>query len=232
MNPKIKNELMASLLFMVLMLGFVFTIPKKKEVPVVTDVARYIVAPHVTSLRLIQRNNQRFATGFYLNYFGKSYIMTNKHVCDSSKDLDMGDNIIFGNVVEKIIAIDTIHDLCLVTNSYHVGGLNLAAMDVKPLEKIILVGHPRGLELTVREGRLMGTTTQVVPWITNLEPVRVHQISASAYGGNSGSPVTNEAGEVVGVLFAGIDTFPLEPFVVPHQYLVRFLMEEVLKIKQ
>jgi serine protease Do len=192
------------------------------------DVAREVVAPHVTAFRLLKYGNKRYASGFHINFLGKTYIMTNKHVCDISTELKMGTTIQFDNVLEEIIAIDTKHDLCLVTSTYHQGGLVLAARDLQPLEPMLLVGHPRGLDMVVREGRLMGTYTDVVPWITNIEPVRIHQVSSPAYGGNSGSPVTNSRGEVVGVLFAGIDEFPLEPFVIPHEYLVRFLMETVL----
>lgn len=187
------------------------------------DVPRQVVAPHVVPFRIAKMDNRRFATGFHMKFMGKVYIVTNRHVCDANIEHVNSELIKFGDDAEKIIAIDTEHDLCLVT-SRRTTGLTLAANALRPMDKLYLVGHPRGIDLTIREGRLIEHIWMYADWLAPKSEVEALRISALAYGGNSGSPVTNEAGEVVGVLFAGDNRYPNEPLVVPHKYLVNFLM--------
>lgn len=178
------------------------------------------VAPHVTPWRSLVQENRRRATGFYITYEGSNYILTNRHVCDANKQL-YGLNIQFGNYIGKILAIDKVHDLCLVTSNRE-EGLILAKEPSSPLDKIYLVGFPRGLGKIIREGRIVEEITVTASWLDN-RPVRSTQISTIAYSGNSGSPLTNDKGEVVGVLFAGNPFYPTEPLMVPHRYVLSFL---------
>lgn len=196
----------------------------KKEAKI--DVAKEI-AKHVVPFKRVDMGNRRFATGFYVKSFGKTYILTNRHVCDSNRS-KLGNNIQFGDYMGKILAIDNLHDLCLVTSN-RTDGLIVSEIPVKPLDKIILVGYPRGIGKVVRRGRIIENITSRIGWLDN-RFVTFTQISATAYGGNSGSPVCNEDGEVVGVLFAGLRTYPNEPFIVPLGAVRFFLMRYELGI--
>ena len=178
------------------------------------------IAPHVVSWNILNRNNGRFATGFHLKYKGEVYIVTNKHVCDSNVQNVNSKYIQFEDYVGEIIAIDTVHDLCLVTSNRD-DGLELAKKFNEEMDEIILVGFPRGIGKTIRFGHIIEEHTEFIPWIGTI--ASFYQISTPAYGGNSGSPVCNIYGQVVGVLFAGAPAFPLEPFMVPLLDLVMFL---------
>lgn len=193
------------------------------------DVAREEVAPHVVPWRSLIHNNKRLATGFHLKFFNKTYIITNRHVCDSHLQIYGHNNIQFEDYIGKIIAIDEYHDLCIVTSNRN-DGLQLAEKAAKPLDKIYLVGHPRGIGLTIREGRIIEEEYHATSWLDG-RTVPWVQISTSAYPGNSGSPVTNQKGEVVGVLFAGHPFFHAEPFMVPHRYLKAFILKALLKVE-
>lgn len=192
------------------------------------DIARDAVAPHVVPMRVLSLNNEIYGTGFYIKYLNRTFILTNAHVCAISYELKIFPKIQFGNMIEDVIAIDTEHDLCLVSSS-RASGLELSLSSLDPMEKIFLVGYPRGLEKTIREGRLISSMFEVIPWVKNT-PIRIQQISATAYPGNSGSPITNTSGEVVGVLFAGDESYPHEPYVVPleaiHKFLMRFSLNK------
>lgn len=179
------------------------------------------IAQHVVSFNMMSRGNQRFATGFHLKYNGEVYIVTNKHVCDLHKRVYNHKYIQFQDYVGEIIAIDDLHDLCLVTSNRK-DGLSLASEEAQPMDELILIGHPRGIGKTVRKGHYISMESITAPWIGYGKHDAI-QISCQAYGGNSGSPVTNNKGEVVGVLFAGSPMYPGEPLMVPLSYLELFL---------
>ena len=182
---------------------------------------RYDVAPHVVSFNSLIMNNARFATGFHLKYKGEVYIMTNKHVCDLQRQIYNHDHIQFEDYVGEIIAVDTVHDLCLVTSNRK-EGLSLANTPVEVMDEITIVGFPRGLPKTIRKGHVTAYIEILAPWISRV-PVETFSISAIAYGGNSGSPVVNKYGQVVGVLFAGPMQYMTEAEIVPLFYVNSFL---------
>jgi S1-C subfamily serine protease len=195
----------------------------------VIDVPREIVAPYVLPMKVTIKKLKVFnitvGTGFYVRYKNNFYIMTNKHVCNIVGKFNLNNGKIqFGEKKYKILKMWDKHDLCLV-ESDRKRGLKVALDAPSPLDRIYLVGHPRGLDLIIREGRIVG------PYIVNFGkgtlPVQGVQISALAYGGNSGSPVTNIYGEVIGVLFAGDSRYPNEPYIVPYRYIIQFLEEYI-----
>lgn len=193
-------------------------IVKKKE-----DLARNL-SKNVRRFTALQYGNRTYGTGFNMKYKGKKFIITNQHVCAVSKRLGHPGYAIVNGSLRKIIAVSKHHDLCALEADFN-GGLELSNKDVEPLDKIILMGHPRGLDLVIREGRIVKEDIKIcVGYGAGVVKCRPSDmISATAYPGNSGSPVLNEYGKVVGVLYAGSGAYPHEPFIVPFEYLQRFL---------
>lgn len=214
MNQKIKKLISPLLILTVFLLGSSFL--QERELNPVTD-----VAPHVVAFKWLGKDNGRYATGFHLKYGNKTYIVTNKHVCDFNIKIYNHRYIQFDNYVGEIITISKKHDLCLVTSNRE-EGLELAQREAKAMEEVILVGHPRGIGKTIRNGRVIDEITIHTPWLDNKSTIS-QRISSTAYRGNSGSPVVNKHGKVVGVLFAGSPAYPTEPFIVPFRFLIEFL---------
>lgn len=190
------------------------------------DVAQE-ASKHVSAFKTL-RNDRIYATGFHLKYKNKVYLISNKHVCISSMILTNSKLARVDNHIVKILHISDQADLCIL-ESWRKEGLEVASKDVNPLDKIILIGHPRGLPLTVREGRMVGEEnicllTRKSKNRVGMECYDANRISATAYPGNSGSPVLNSDGQVVGVLFAGSSAYPHEPFIVPLEELKLFLL--------
>lgn len=179
------------------------------------DIIRYRVVPHVSAFH-VKGTQNIWGTGFHMTYNNKTFLVTNRHICVHYL-LNKGSRV--DNVKASILHIDNKSDLCIL-KPIKPQGLRMADSKATQFDKISLVGHPRGLPTIIREGRVvsdLGVCTSV------LECSIGTRITATAYGGNSGSPVVNEYGLVVGVLFAGSPQYPHEPMMVRWEDLKRVM---------
>lgn len=219
------------------------------------EIHRSLIRKYVGDKVVMIKKGRSGGTGFYVEApSGLSYILTNRHVCDLSKDGYL-DVISFGKWERKarqIIKVHDQHDLCLVDGGLQRSGLDLSS-NVRIGEEIGLVGHPKLQPLTVSRGELIGyryiqivTKYNVKPseclygkikkveggfaallGIKNycIETLYSGQITAYSRGGSSGSPVVNFYGNLVGVLFAGNRTDQFESFIVPLTEIKEFLQD-------
>lgn len=153
---------------------------------------------------------------------GDVYTLTNAHVCRIEGGLYT--TLKNGRRVSlKIVEVSDVTDLCLLSGIKNMRGLDVAS-GVGIGEEMGLVGHPRLMPLTLSRGQLIGYGQALVlvsfgmcpdslepPTYFNgntpFGPVCVMGVEAGftniiALPGNSGSPVVNIFGNVVGVLFA------------------------------
>lgn len=199
------------------------------------------VGDAVVRIYSMQKNGA--GTGFHVKLkSGELAILTNKHVCD------MGDPKNKMVIIEKngeeiprrVLERYEHHDLCLVEALSENEDYIDIASDSSEGEDLVIIGHPGARDLTLAHGEFIGKKVimlqseitdpsqcqgEVAQFFLSyvcMEAFSSHAISAIAYGGNSGSPVVNKYGNVIGVLFAGSNQ-PTDSYMVPLKYIKDFL---------
>ncbi|MFO7568257.1 MAG: trypsin-like peptidase domain-containing protein [Smithellaceae bacterium] len=132
-------------------------------------------------------------TGFFIN--AKGHIVTNKHVLPYSGDGSIKTSSGRVYKINGIVAEDHQADLVIASTLAPTGEsipvtLNTGLPEVG--EKVIVIGNPLGLEQTVSDGIVSAIRV-------NQASVHFIQVTAPVSPGNSGGPLLNMRGEVIGV---------------------------------
>jgi S1-C subfamily serine protease len=217
--------LLCQLVVATLGIGFIAlsSMPDKIAPVVHQNVARDYVAPYV----YLVEEGRMFGTGFDLRVGNRIITITNRHVCQNyipeNADVIKGKKITVNGKEESVIAIsETENDLCAITSSSRLG-LKLAEYEPSDMSQVITVGYPEGFSKMAKDARVIKYEDVKYPW--NKSAVRTLLLSGRTFGGQSGSPVVNLDGDVVGVMFVRNN----DPFhhggAVPLAELKQFLKE-------
>ena len=146
-------------------------------------------------------------TGFFINYEGKTYVVTNLHVVDDAVQGGIA-TIRFSDAVNprgdhynaSVLMFDPINDLALLDVHFpipsNVKPLELADMStLRNGQDVLAVGNPR----TMRFNAIKGSIAQTNYTDESIQMSRV-LCNLSATNGNSGGPVVRvKDGKVIGV---------------------------------
>ncbi len=153
-------------------------------------------------------------------------LVTNRHVIQDTKELQV--TTYDGRTIDVTAASATaVADLAIVTTEQSIGGFSaLAQEDPVEGDTITVIGYPRGGKLTTVTGVVIGSIAD--PLGAALGTVMV--TTAPVEPGSSGSPVLNEKGEVVGVIYAKNESE--QSFMVPVSLLRALIAEDQLLVPQ
>jgi len=171
--------------------------------------------------------DQIIGSGFFVDRRG--YILTNHHVIKSEVDpKDKGYSRLYIRLSEspageripaKVVGYDPTFDLALVkteiTPSFVFGGYG--AEQVAPGDRIFAIGSPAGLEKTITSGIVSAMGRHL------LQMGDIMQVDVPLNPGNSGGPMLNERGDLIGVGFAGLEQFQGLNFAVPYRWIEKIL---------
>lgn len=147
-------------------------------------------------------------------------ILTNKHVCSAQGNGSYVLTDYAGRKYEaRFIRQDEGADLCILHTRAIVVPVKLASRNAVKGDGVSAIGAPHGQYPWFTSGVVSGRT-----WV-EMEEVHfwAQGTSIPVYPGNSGSPVFNDAGEVVGIIFAGRQDAEHMTYMVPVSEINRML---------
>ena len=164
-------------------------------------------------------------SGFFIDKTG--YLITNYHVITSEVDPEYeGYSRLFirrgdsrsPRIPAKVVGWDPILDLALLKAEISPDYVFSPGKGLPGLgETIYAIGSPGGLEKTITSGIVSATERRLLPLGEAM------QIDVPVNQGNSGGPLMNEQGRLVGIVFAGIEFFEGINFAVPVSWLQAIL---------
>lgn len=190
-------------------LGQVKSKPQSTQVPRPAELVKTSMPAIVLITGDTAQGKTMLGSGFVVDSSG--IIITNLHVIKgliaARVRLSNGDS--FDKLTVR--AFDEAKDLAILqVPAFGLPSLPLGNSDaVEQGDSVILIGSPLGLQGTVSAG--------LISAIRRTDTHRVFQTDAAANPGNSGGPMLNERGEVVGVLTFGLNGENLN-FAVPVNY--------------
>lgn len=159
-------------------------------------------------------------SGFFINK--KGYLITNFHVISGEKKISVTQFLKEGQVLRRIVhkeveivATAPFHDLAVLRLKEP--GETIVPVVFAPIEKleigetVFAIGNPLGLERTVTEGVLSQTHR-------NFGGILYLQVDAPVNPGNSGGPLFNSRGQVIGVINMGVASMEGLNFAIPARH--------------
>ncbi|MCF7928375.1 MAG: trypsin-like peptidase domain-containing protein [Spirochaetales bacterium] len=168
-------------------------------------------------------------SGFFIDPRG--YIITNHHVIKSEVDPEYeGYSRLFVRLYDrpeeripaKVVSYDEVFDIALLkvekTPQYTFSFPEPVEPEIG--EQIFAIGSPVGLENTITSGIVSAVNRRFLQLGDAL------QVDVPVNPGNSGGPVINQDGRLVGIVFAGLETFEGLNFIIPSHW-VRGILPEL-----
>lgn len=148
-------------------------------------------------------------SGFFIS---KDSLITNYHVIEGASRVDIKiigeDKMIRGS---KIISASERHDIAIIKTKKEFNYFQTDSLNEEIIgSKIFTIGNPRGLEGTISEGIISAKRKEDYDLI---------QITAPISPGNSGGPLINEKGNVIGISTFTLTNSQNLNFAVPIKYI-------------
>jgi serine protease Do len=183
---------------------------------VTTAEASKLYAPAV----VLVKTAAGLGSGFFINK--KGYLVTNFHVIAGEKHISVTQFLQEGKILRRIVhkeveivATAPFHDLAVLRIKEFDTDITPVVFapeeDLSIGETVFAIGNPLGLERTVTEGVLSQTHR-------NFGGILYLQVDAPVNPGNSGGPLFNARGQVIGIINMGVPSMEGLNFAVPAMH--------------
>ncbi len=165
-------------------------------------------------------------SAFFIDASG--YLLTNYHVIESEVDpkyegysrlnLRVAEDP-EARIAAKVVGWDRLLDLALLKADVKPGYVFSLSRDagLEPGDRILAIGSPVGLESTMTSGIVSAVGRDL------LQVGEAIQVDAALNPGNSGGPLLDEAGQVAGIVFAGLPQYQNLNFAIPSPWILGVL---------
>ena len=164
-----------------------------------------------TVIIVAYKNNQQISTGtgfVYKKAGNKAYIMTNNHVIDTADKVEVEFNDKSDRIEAKILGGEAYSDIAVLTIDANKADSIVETGDsdnIKLGDTIFTVGSPMGINYkgTVTKGILSGKNRMVEVSLSGSTTdyyMNVLQLDAAVNPGNSGGPLCDVSGKVIGII--------------------------------
>ena len=191
---------------------------------ITTAEAAKLYAPSV----VLVKTAAGLGSGFFINK--KGYLITNFHVIAGEKHISVTQFLQEGKVLRRIlhkeveiVATAPFHDLVVLRLTDFDTEITPVFFeseeDLSIGETVFAIGNPLGLERTVTEGVLSQTHR-------NFGGILYLQVDAPVNPGNSGGPLFNARGQVVGIINMGVPTMEGLNFAIPARH-AKYILDHI-----
>jgi S1-C subfamily serine protease len=144
-------------------------------------------------------DGQGFGSGFVIDKAG--HIVTNYHVVQAASNVEVSFSA--GDSVDaNVVGVDPTTDIAVLKVDMPASALRPLPLgdsnDVQVGDPVVAIGNPFGLERTVTAG-IVSALQREIQSPNGFDIDQVIQTDAQINGGNSGGPLLNAQGEVIGV---------------------------------
>lgn len=174
---------------------------------IVEDVRRSVVSIHVvergtTQTRFGTREFRSESEGSGIVIDREGHILTNYHVIAGADEIAV--TLWDGTAVKaQLLGVDPANDLAVLKASFQPQRLVPARFGdsdaVRPGESVFTIGSPFSFDFSVTQGIVSGVGRETSTSASERKIRGVIQIDAVVNPGNSGGPLFNSAGEVIGI---------------------------------
>jgi serine protease Do len=189
-----------------------------------TEEAARLYAPAV----VLVKTAAGLGSGFFVN--SKGYLITNFHVIAGEKHISVTQFLQEGKIMRRvlhrdveIIATAPFHDLAVLRiknfDTKITSVIFAPEEEMNIGETVFAIGNPLGLERTVTEGVLSQTHR-------NFGGILYLQVDAPVNPGNSGGPLFNARGQVVGIINMGVPTMEGLNFAIPAWH-AKYILDHI-----
>ncbi len=159
-------------------------------------------------------------SGFVVSNDG--FIVTNAHVVENAEEITVRFND-KRELTAKVIGADTRSDVAVIkVDARDLPTVKIGdAKKLRPGEWVIAIGSPFGFANTVTAGIVSATSRENLSGDPNLDAVPFIQTDVAVNPGNSGGPLLNMRGEVIGInsqIFSRTGSFAGISFAIPIDY--------------
>jgi S1-C subfamily serine protease len=173
--------------------------------------------PSVVTVLSFDGDGKQLGTGSGFIVREDGLVVTCYHVIQNASAVEVGNKEIGSYRVKGAVAVDREMDIAVLKiTAKDLPAAPLGDSDrIKLGQGVVAIGNPKGLTGTISAG--------LISQIREEGDFTLLQTSAPVYPGNSGGPLINKHGKVIGVVAARVDEGPTLGLAVPINYVSRAL---------